>query len=498
MIGSLYGRIALAFAVLTLAFAGMVGWLGFTTIGLHQQELLQRLSRGLAAHIADHLTLSGPDGLDQKAIADLFHMLMVVNPSIEVYLLDGSGKIEAHLAPDGHLKRNHVDLEPVRRFLADADSNASLPILGDDPRSASERKIFSAAALPRVGGGADRYLYVILAGEAYQQLAADLWEGRILRTAGAVSAAAFLSTILFGLLVFAAITRRLDALTVAVCRLEQQGFAGRLELPDRVTGGRDEISRLARAFRLMAHRIAEQFRELERQDRLRRELVADIAHDLRTPLTALHGYLEAMQRKSEASAPEERERYLEIALRQSRKVGRLAEELFDLAHLEYAGTRPRLEVFSLAELVQDVIQKFEMPAQGSNVSVLADVTHGAAPVRADIGMIERVLVNLLDNAVRHTPAGGRIRIDIVQRVGKVGVSIADTGPGIEPEHLPRLFDRPSPLGRRPGRLSGGLGLLIVNRILALHGSPISVESVLGRGTVFRFELTSPVLFNPAG
>jgi signal transduction histidine kinase len=489
MIRSLYGRIAIAFALLMLAFSGFIGWLSVTTVAYHQQELVQRLNRGLAEHIAAHLPLLGADGFDQKAIEDLFHMLMVVNPSIEVYLLDTIGKIEAHLAPDGHLKRDHIDLTPIRRFLAEP-GGAALPILGDDPRNASGRQIFSAAALTRQGE-VDRYLYVILAGEAHRELAAHLWEGRIIRTAGTISATALILTILVGLAVFAAITRRLNALTRVVERRERRGFATHLEIPDRLAKGQDEIAHLARAFQLMAQRITQQIRELQHQDRLRRELVANICHDFRTPLTALHGYLEAMQRKARGSEPDERDRYLEIALQQSDKVGRLAQELFDLAHLEHAGIEPRLESFSLAELVQDVLQKFELRAKTIPIELYANISHGSTPVVADIGMIERVLVNLLDNALRHTPAGGKIRIDIAQKPDKVGVSIADTGSGIGRDQLPLLFDRASPLGRRPGRVSGGLGLLIVKRILTLHHCEIHVDSLLGKGTVFRFELPSP-------
>jgi signal transduction histidine kinase len=108
-------------------------------------------------------------------------------------------------------------------------------------------------------------------------------------------------------------------------------------------------------------------------------------------------------------------------------------------------------------------------------------------------MIERVLVNLLDNALRHTPPGGRVRIDVREAVRRVEVSVTDTGVGIGTEHLPTLFQRTSPLGRSGGRVSGGLGLLIVGRILALHECSIRVESALGQGTAFRFDVPSPSL-----
>ncbi len=492
MMRCLYSRIATTFAVLMLAFGGVLGWLCLATVHVHQQELTQRLNRGIAAHIADHFRLLGPGGPDATAIEELFHMLMAVNPSIEVYLLDRSGTIEAHLAPEGHLKRDRVDLAPVHRFLAAPTTTDTLPIFGIDPRSDTDAKIFSAAALSR-NGEVDGYLYVILAGEAYQQMATNLWEGRALRMAGTAAAGALGLTIAFGLLVFAAITRRLNALTGVVGRLERHGFVGKLDMPAHVTRGSDEIARLARAFRLMAERIADQFRELERQDQLRRELVANVCHDFRTPLTALHGYLETMKRKSQSLEPEERDRYLDVALRQSRKVGRLSQELFELANLECPGVEPRYETFSLAELIQDVVQKFELAAEERKIAVRAEIFDGRATVNADIGMIERVLVNLLDNALKHTPSGGEIRIEVHAGVDGIEVSVADTGIGIEAQHLSTLFERRSPLGRAGGRVTGGLGLLVVKRILALHATSIRAESVIGEGTVFRFEVPAPSL-----
>src|SRR3546814_17015337 len=113
----------------------------------------------------------------------------------------------------------------------------------------------------------------------------------------------------------------------------------------------------------MGQRIADQWRELTRQDQQRRDLVANISHDLRTPLTSLHGYLETLRVKDESLGPDERRRYLDIALGQSRQVGRLAQALFELARLESGLVQPELDTFAFPELVQDVIQKFELAAE---------------------------------------------------------------------------------------------------------------------------------------
>lgn len=232
--------------------------------------------------------------------------------------------------------------------------------------------------------------------------------------------------------------------------------------------------------------ITRQWRELTDQDRQRRELVANISHDLRTPLTALHGYLETLRLKSDYLLQTERDRYLEAALGQSRKVNGLARELFELARLEHGGVKPRSERFSLPELLQDVLQKFELSTLARDHCLVMDVSPGLPPVFADIGLIERVLTNLLDNAIRHTPAGGRIEVQVTRESEHVLVRVRDSGPGIHPHVRASLFRRP--VSDLLSQSIGGLGLLIVQRILQLHGSHIRLVDEPGSGAVFEFRL----------
>src|SRR5690606_11781685 len=163
--------------------------------------------------------------------------------------------------------------------------------------------------------------------------------------------------LLAGLTAFHLITRPLRTLTEAVRGLEAHGMSW---LPQarplfrRAADSGSDLLLLSRSFESLAQRIDEQWRALRDQDRLRRELFANLSHDLRTPLTSLHGYLETLRMKSDALDPRERQRYLDIALEQSRKVGRLAQEMFELARLEYGMVRPQMEPFFLTDLLQDV------------------------------------------------------------------------------------------------------------------------------------------------
>jgi signal transduction histidine kinase len=452
------------------------------------QEAIQRLSMNLARQIADNNTkLLSPDGLNDVAVHGLFDKLMEVNPSVEVYLLASDGRIAAHAAPPGRLRREHVDLRPLRALLA----GAPLPVLGDDPRSDGARKVFSAA--PLVSDGRERgWVYVVLIGEAHEAVARNLVGDGVLRTTLWSMALVAALGLLAGLVALHWITRPLRELTVEVRRFEaSDGGQEPPELPPAGEGSaRDEIVQLRQAFAQMTLRIAEQWRALSAQDQQRREMVANISHDLRTPLTSLHGYLETLRLKDDTLSPVDRRRYLDIAIGQSRKVGTLAQSLFELARLEHGGVKPAKEPFSLGELVQDVFQKFELTAEARRQRLVTDAAPDLPIVEADLGMIERVLTNLLDNAIRHTPDGGEIKVRLRRADRGVEVLVSDSGPGV-PEALQNsLFTRPAGrVGWRYGpEVAGGLGLLIVRRILQLHDSDVRLDEQPGSGAVFRFLL----------
>lgn len=479
-------RLSAVFAVLLLACCGASVWLQMAASGAYEQEVTQRVSIGLAGHIAGNPELLRGDGLNEVAVKALFDHLMAVNPNVEVYLLDNTGRITAQAAPPGHLKRDRVDLAPVRQLLA----GGALPVLGDDPRSdGARRKVFSAAPL-KVNGLDAGYVYVVLSGEDREALAASAAASNVLRTTFWSMGLVALLGLLAGLAAFRLITRPLRELTAAVKQFERDGLASMeraMPAIDRLSQeGDGDIATLSQAFQQMTRRIAEQWRELTAQDQQRRELFANISHDLRTPLTSLHGYLETLLMKSDSLDPAERRRYLDIALGQSRKVGRLAQELFELARLEYGVVKLEKESFALADLVQDVFQKFELAAEAGRKRLIAEIAQGLPVVTADLGLIERVLTNLLDNAIRHTPEGGEIVVQLRQGVGGVLVEVSDTGPGIAEELRPVLFTRPAFSSANRGRGGGGLGLMIVRRILQLHESDIELVPRAGKGAVFSF------------
>ncbi len=484
-------RLSLVFSILLLACSGASAWLQIRANDMREKEVVQALSRDLAANIANSAPLMDANGLRPDAVRTLFSQLMGVNPSVEVYLLDNAGRIKGDDAPPGHVKRDRVDLAPVQRFIA----GEPLPILGDDPRSPDAHKVFSAAPLQRAGQPPSGYIYVVLLGEAHDRLAARVDAGNVLRTTLWSMAVVALLGLLAGLTAFSFITRPLRRLTDAMRRFDANGAPDTQPPVPRSPGRRgDDIVVLESAFAQMADRIGEQWRALTHQDQQRRELIANISHDLRTPLTSLHGYLETLSLKADTLAELERRRYLSIALAQSAKVGRLAQALFELARLESGGVQPEREPFSLVDLVQDVFQKFELAAQARDVALHARIPPRVPAVSADLGMIERVLTNLLDNALRHTPSHGEVEVALEPRGDRVVVTVSDTGTGIPAARREGLFQRPQRPMSGGTSTSGGLGLLIVHRMLVLNGSSIRLVDRPGRGAVFEFALAvaSPV------
>ena len=454
-------------------------------------EASQRMNLGLADYIVEHQPpgLIRADGQAERArMKELALNVMMINPAVEVYLLDANGRVIAH-ALDGLQGPDpvgrSVDLAPVRRLLDERRSgDVRLPIVGTDPRNAGRLNTFSVA--PVVGPSGMGYLYVVLNGNTAQSVSANLVNSDGLRAlaVGLALATALVATVL--LIAWHTLTRPLRRLTN-----ELQAFRGSAET-DESRGAGDEIGVLRNAVQAMQQRIAQQFDRLEDGDRQRRELVSNISHDLRTPLSNIQGYVETVLLRGEQLDVDARANHLRTALRHVDLLGKRIADLFELSKLDAGRVEPRHEVFCLAELLQDVVQNYQLAGQQRGVHLsLAAGSHTQARVRADIALIERVLQNLIDNALRYTAAGGDVTLALESKGAFMEISVSDTGRGIANEHLPHIFERywrVTDAEEAGSSTSSGLGLAIVKRILDLHGSVVRVHSEFSRGTRFEFLL----------
>ena len=485
MFRTLYARLAAVLVALFVAIGLAYAVVSGSVVQRYLQELTQHFNRDLARRILvdAHLVVDGR--LDEQALKETFSAYMDINPSIEIYLLDGSGRILSYSADPGRVKRKRVDLAPIRAFLR----GEGFPLLGDDPRSHDRRKAFSVTPVPAIAGQ-QGYLYVVLRGEEYDSAERAVQESYVLRLSAWALAGSLGFGLLAGLLLFHLLTRRLQRLSGVMTGFRRSGFTRYQPYGGGPGAGSDEIERLGGAFDDMARRIVSQLAQLKEQDRLRRELVAQISHDLRTPLAAVHGYLETLRLKGRELDAATRAEYLDIALRQSGNLTRMVESLFELAHLEAKETQPRREPFPAAELLQDVMQKFRPRAVQADVLLEAPPPPALPLVLADVALTERVLDNLIGNAIDHTPAGGRVALNLEVKQGYVVVAVSDTGRGIPPVDLPHIFD---PFYRSAGggkeRGHAGLGLAIAKRIVELQGGRLTADNRPEGGALFTFTLT---------
>lgn len=452
---------------------------------MYYEELTQRLNAPIAMYVTGQRDLIKDGVPDLDSLRDLASHAMIINPTAEIYLLDTEGVILGHGLPPETVMRDRVDLAPLRALI---EESRPMPIRGDDPRSGSTQKVFSAFEV-RSKGGLEGYLYVVLGGQTYEKLSRDIGSSYVGRISTLLFIAIVFAAATIGLLVFGLLTRRLKKLSGEMRRVSESGFA--LDPDIRLTGnGGDEIDHLARSFVTMSGRIKDQIAQLTENDNLRRELISNISHDLRTPLSAMQGYLETLIIKGESLSEEERARYLKIARRNTVRLGCLIGDLFELSKLDAASVTPQLEKFSVPELVQDIAQEFQLEAEKKNISLVLSLTTNNAFTLGDIGLIQRVLENLVRNAIRFTPVGGEVTLSIAEHDHTVAVAVSDTGPGIADKDIPRIFDRlyRTEHGDDAVPESSGLGLAIVKRILDLHESRITVVSKLESGTRFEFEL----------
>jgi signal transduction histidine kinase len=458
------------------------------SVRLYYEELSQRLNGSLAMYVANAGPLFRQGQVDRQALEELASRAMVINPTAEIYLVAPGGEILGHALPPEDVIADRVDTGPIRELIAET---AHLPIKGVDPRNPGSRKIFSAFPItdPAEPDRLSGYLYVVLGGSQYETVAAQVAGSDRQRVIAAGMLLLVLAAFGVGAGLFAYLTRRLRRLTGEVSTFTASRFDAGSPIAAADRPG-DEIDQLRNACHYMAKTIQQQLSALQEDDRLRRELVTNVSHDLRTPLASMQGYIETLIIKDNSLDAGTRRRYLEIARRHATHLNRLIQDLFELAMLDSRTVIPEFEQFPLPELIHDVAQEFELQAREANVTLEVNPPDESVSVYADISLIQRVLENLVGNALKYTPAGGKVSISVQRSAAAVGVSVADTGPGIAAEALPHIFDRFYRADQHDDRTdnSMGLGLAITRRILELHSSKIRVVSKHQQGTRFHFDL----------
>lgn len=477
---ALYGRLALLLSLLViLLVAGYSLLTGFIAIR-YFKETHQRLNREVAAHIA---TFSRPFvgmNVNHKATEKIFFDAMVTNPSAEVYLLDTTGRIMVYHSPPEKIKRQSVNLEPVRQFI---QTRGFVFIQGDDPKQVDAQQIFSAAQVVEQGR-LQGYVYVVLLGESYGTSLSQLLKSYAIEWGLETTAFMLLAALAVGFLVFNLLTRDLTRIIQTVIRFRDGDLTARTQLE--LTG---DLAPLANAFNGMADQLTQSLDQLRTSEQLRRDLVANVSHDLRSPITSIRGYAETLDMDSTLSLSQKN--HVAAILQSTHRLTKRINELFELSKLEAKERQPEKEPFLLSDLLTEIFTHFQLSAEQKRLAFTCLNCELPTVCYADVNMVEQLLQNLVENAIRYSPDEGYVRIQLVSNDQKLTVSVVNSVlPLAESTRNYLLNHQPDGTGTklvgRPPNM--GLGLAIVTKILSLHGSALRIVMFTDWEICFSFEL----------
>lgn len=471
------GIFTLLLVMLGITYVGIASWVSKKTF----DEINQQLYGNIAPHLAGSTHPLKDGRPDTLATHDIIHSIMVINPSVEVYLLDPEGKIIDFIVPDTSVKKREVDINAVRKYISD---DGKKYVEGTNPKHPERKSIFSAAPIYE-HNQLTGYVYAILASEKQEEVVAALNK----RFFNSLETAMFFATLfvafIVGILTFFLITDSICKIAFIVKRFQEGDYSARIE--GYVKGN---LGVLTGTFNEMADTIVDNMDKIKSMDKLRQELIANVSHDLRSPLAIMQGYIETLVIKGNNIPEEEKARYLSIILGSSKKLSHLVGQLFEYSKLEAGQVEPRKEQFLISELVSDILMKYEMPAKDRNIELRMKSPENLPAVFADIALVERVIQNLLDNSLKFTPRNGRITITLQDKMTGIEVLVSDTGSGIPLKDQPYIFERYKQLPGKDGAVyeGMGLGLAIAKKIMDLHHAAINVKSTPGAGTAFWFQL----------
>ncbi len=488
MFNSLNTKLTLSLVLLALVICSSYGFISYQYILKQQLADKQILNRQLATDLVKELDWLPSDRLDADKWQQRLQSFMSINPGVEIYLLDLIGNIVATGGNERQLTRLQIDVRPLEQHII---GDHMYPLIGQDPTTHDLDKPFTVAPVPNAELP-QGYLYVVLNSQQQQEFEADKKANYYWMISMYILAVSLSIGFLIAVLFFRTFTRRIKNLSSAVKHFRDSDFGHNHYQPQLQADYRnDEIGYLNQSFDSMAQQIQLQMTQIQSVDENRRNLLAGISHDLRTPLTALRGYLEILQTKSLKLSQEQNREYLNICIKNAVRMGDMIEDIFQLSRLQANEIQLQSELFSIQDLAQDVLINLKPIAQNKGIDIVLDLCSDSIPsIYADISLIERVLENLICNAIHHTDSG-TIELSIQQSGDKVKISVSDSGLGIAIEDQQKIF-LPYYQGKAitAGSSKRGLGLAICDKILNLHEQQLSLISEPGKGSCFFFYLGS--------
>ena len=483
----LYWKLSLTFLVILI----MVGLAYVSITAYFSNKYFEETTQLLNAKVANHLIEekfqnASPfleDGSVNKPLfGDIMHDMMAVNRGIEVYLLDNEGSILYSVVLDHdepEAPKQYVDLKPVNQFI---ENEGSIFILGDNPRNVNDPKIFSAAHFDHEGN--QGYIYIVLAGKQFDAVTSSLSGSYFMRLGAGSMLLTLFFALLIGLISIWYLTANLRSIIQTVIRFKEGDTLARIS-----NAKKTDLAELATTFNQMADTISDNMEKLKAHDKLRQELVSNVSHDLRTPLAIIHGYTETLMIKEKELSARERQQYLTNINSSTERLTKLVAQLFEYSKLEAKQIEPQKEPFLISELAMDLYYKYQILAKDKLIELKIEMEEGLPLVFADIALVERVIQNLLDNALKFTPENGMVTLILNHTDNDVEVTVKDNGMGIPEQEQSYIFERyRKAKAATKENFGAGLGLAIVKKILDIHNASIKVISKPNQGAAFQFAL----------
>ena len=396
MFQSLYSRLALVLLFVFLTM-GILLFMFFEHLSITtRNEVSQRLHQDFAVNVQMNLDVIKDDAIDPKKIKEVFKSMMVIGPSLELYIVDELGNVIAYQAAEEKIKRRKVSLEPIESFI---NGNESYPIYGDDPRS-KKKKIFSAAKVYSKNnqvvnhidgddGVSIGYLYAIIGGEDYDHILTSLASGNTWKIRLIWIATGVIFLLIASLLLFYALTRPLRKLTTEIKAFEDSGFRKKSDEASLEIVQEGEVNQLKNSFYQMEQRIFELVERLNKQEELRREFLTYLSHDLRTPLMGIKANLETLEINKDLIPLTERQHFLNKARINGDRLEAMITELFELTRLDGNQVDVNLDEFSVDDLLSDLSISLENVASSKDVQMSIQRRKCDVNVFGDIEKIER-------------------------------------------------------------------------------------------------------------
>ena len=501
-------RLRLALTILLTGLATAIGCIVAVAVAFQRYEhenIWQRGDAFLARVIALHDNLLDQQRRSPDAVNALLHNLLLYEPASQLYLLDAQGTV---LTSTGKMQLPpgfKVALAPVQqaaRAASSGDRRQAAYVMGDDPEYMDADAVVAARALRpssiRRNDAIEGYLYLVCRQPGLPVQRLDLLRTTVASPALLPVAVVILLASALAAWIIVTVTRPLRVLSDEVAAAARAGFSAQspaaLAVAPPATRVDDEFGRLRGGFQALMNTLRMQWDELRRLDHFRRESVSNLSHDLRSPLTATVACLETLEQRWADEPARAADRHLVgVALRNTRNAAGMVRSLGDLALLDEPEFKLHPMRLDLAEVLDDIALRFGQRAAEQGVVLRFQQRGTESPVaEVDVELFERAVANLLDNALKFTPAGRAVELTTERAGPRLRVCVADQGVGIDAADLPHLFDRlyqsrasVAPATSDEGK---GLGLAIVKRIVELHRGTVAVSSEPGRGTTVTIEL----------